>query len=190
MVTNKGSDMKEIYGDLFKQEEADAICVTTNGYINVRGRAVMGRGCADRAKRLFKGIDLTLAKCIKEHGNVVSLLVEREKGYCICSFPVKPIEGIANNNLSNVVPHMHKMFKRENGVALPNQKVMGWAHVADMDIIKQSCLEIVELTERMGWKKVIIPKPGCGAGELSWEVVKPEIEVLLDDRFYIIDYRK
>ena len=37
--------MKEIRGDLFTQE-ADTICITTNGFVKANGECVMGRGCA------------------------------------------------------------------------------------------------------------------------------------------------
>jgi len=35
-------------------------------------------------------------------------------------------------------------------------------------------------------KKVYLPRPGCGYGYLDWEIVKKELEPILDDRFIVI----
>ncbi len=80
--------MKEIKGDLWSLPGFHVICITTNGYVNSRGRAVMGRGCALEAKTRMPGLDLMLGKSIKKHGNHV-LLFGLYEGCDIVSFPVK-----------------------------------------------------------------------------------------------------
>jgi hypothetical protein len=78
--------------DLWHDIIADAVVITTNGDINSQGRAVMGRGCALEAARLFPGIDRTLAAALREHGNHVQVLDHRSllgRELTIASFPVK-----------------------------------------------------------------------------------------------------
>lgn len=62
-----------------------------------------------------------------------------------------------------------------------------WFNDAKMDLIKQSCDELVSLATIQEWKVVVLPRPGCGNGNLKWEDVKPEIEKRLDDRFIVIN---
>ena len=40
----------------------------------------------------------------------------------------------------------------------------------------------------MGWSKVLIPRPGCGYGELNWQDIKPLLESILDDRFISVTF--
>lgn len=61
-----------------------------------------------------------------------------------------------------------------------------WQEPSLLTLIKRSAEELVSLTNRNNWKKVVLPRPGCGLGQLNWEDVKAVIEPILDDRFYII----
>ncbi len=63
-----------------------------------------------------------------------------------------------------------------------------WFEKADPDLIVKSAKELVALTDLEGWKSVVIPRPGCGNGQLKWEDVKPLLEPILDDRFTIITF--
>jgi hypothetical protein len=54
-------------------------------------------------------------------------------------------------------------------------------------IIRQSCQELVELTDYKKWQRVILPRPGCGAGGMLWNDVKKILEPYLDSRFLIIE---
>lgn len=56
----------------------------------------------------------------------------------------------------------------------------------DKKLIEQSCRELIELVEYKRWQKVVVPRPGCGGGGLSWSEVRPILEKHFDERFYII----
>lgn len=82
----------------------------------------------------------------------------------------------------NVVRHLRQRFAI-------GQAVPGRACVADPALIAQSCLELVALADAHGWRRVLLPRPGCGAGGLDWaHDVRPRLCDLLDDRFTVITF--
>lgn len=161
--------------------EADIICITTNGFVKKDGRAVMGRGCAKEAKDRYPDIDLLLGECLKNGNHVYEL--RRDGNTSIYSFPVKPVSGIFDKN--NVVNHMASKFS-------PGQTVPGWAMKADIDVIRQSAVELRDRALMLNAKLVAIPKPGCGAGELRWEDVERVLDSVFDGdpRFVCVDKPK
>ena len=66
----------------------DWLCITTNGIIDSKGKAAMGRGIAHQAKQKYPGIEDVLAKKLKENGNIVFCLGEYDRKK-IFSFPTK-----------------------------------------------------------------------------------------------------
>lgn len=174
--------MREITGNLFDHiGTANIICITTNGFVKANGKCVMGRGCAKEATRRWPGIAKILGDRIKDRGNTVHGLI-RDDATIIASFPVKPVYGICKEDRSNVVRHMQNKFK-------PGDKVPGWACVADPMIIETSAQEIAEIVNRERFKEIILPRPGCGAGELNWADIKPLLDKYLDDRFAAITFK-
>jgi len=63
-----------------------------------------------------------------------------------------------------------------------------WWEKADVKLIEKSTKELVALTERSGWKNVVLPRPGCGNGQLNWEDVKGVLSSVLDDRFMCVTF--
>ena len=197
--------MQEIIGNLFEPSsymimvpptrgwipcnmKPDAIIISTNGFVKANGQCVMGRGCAKTAMQKIPGLSSRLGSYIQRFGNRVfdmgltSLDVKLINDQThLVAFPVKPRQGKANNSCTNVVEHMRKKFR-------PLASVPGWAMVADVEIIEHSARQLVELADKRGWNKVVLPRPGCGCGELKWENVKQVVEPILDDRFYCITF--
>lgn len=82
--------------------------------------------------------------------------------------------------------HVHRIFTTKKGrdvVSFPVKH--NWFEHADIELIKRSCKELVEYAQG---RKVLLPRPGCGNGKLSWIDVKPIIEQLLPDNVYIVHW--
>lgn len=80
--------MREVKGDLWDYHTAGYwIGITTNGYVNRRGEAVMGRGIAEQAAKRFPGIKKELGDSLKIHGNLVLVFADLR----LYTFPVKHI---------------------------------------------------------------------------------------------------
>jgi hypothetical protein len=62
-----------------------------------------------------------------------------------------------------------------------------WRDRADLDLIRRSAEEIMEA--KFGRERILMPRPGCGNGGLTWEEVKPVIAPILDDDFVVIAYQ-
>ena len=194
--------MKEIYGDLFGFNERGPACiaVTTNGFVNKGGCSIMGKGTAGEAKRRWPGIERMLGRLIQEKGNHVHLLTKsKEQGifleinwvgpavqvpYHIVSFPTKPA---VVNEASDLIAH----YRKANEGHVEDLNLPGWMAKSNLELISQSAWELRALVDRMGWQSVVVPRPGCSAGERSWEgEVKPLLEEpFKDDRFFIITGR-
>lgn len=135
-----------------------ARCITTNGEVDRNGRAVMGRGCALQAAQFDPTLKGDLGKLLTEHGNHVHLLRHRVCKPMLISFPVK-----------------HH-----------------WREPADLDLIERSARELVELCSIHLLDKnpggVLVPRPGCGAGQLEWDDVRTVLLRHLDDRFVAVHF--
>lgn len=60
-----------------------------------------------------------------------------------------------------------------------------WKDNSDLDLIQQSCRELLWLSKK--WDYVILPRVGCGLGGLDWEQqVKPIVEKYFEDNKFII----
>ena len=163
----KGSEMIEQTRDIWEIHDLQrpddyAVCITTNGSIRNDGKAVMGRGTAAQAVVRFPALARNLGRAILRDGNRVRLL---RPG--LVAFPVKPISGVSDGQ--NVVWSQRNRYIRGG-------RVPGWAMKASLPLIEQSLRELAALQDEHKWQQVYLPRPGCGAGELGWEMVKPLCE--------------
>lgn len=172
--------MKELYCNML-EVDCDALVITTNGFVKRNGQCVMGRGIAKQIADLFPYIPAHLGNLIKLNGNNVHKLSDTTESLpALVSFPVKPKEFTFNG--SNAVFH----FKANIG-----ERVAGYLAKADIALIKRSLEQLVELADKNpNWKIILVPRVGCGAGELDWEDIKPIVEEYLDDRFYVCTFSK
>ena len=170
--------MKYEYGNMVNMVR-DALVITTNGFVKKDRTCVMGRGIAKQIATMFPQVPKILGERILRCGNKVHHLAESPT---LISFPVKPIFEIYDGN--NAVEHMTSNFKL-------GDKVPGWACKARIDIIEKSLKELVELADQNPhWQRILIPKVGCGAGELDFQIIKPMMEQYLDDRFICCDFKR
>lgn len=164
--------MREVHGDLWPHPCPIKV-ITTNGDINAKGAAVMGRGVALQAKTIVPGIEFMLAARIRKHGNHCGIVARQARldgqTLIVISFPVKH--------------HWHER--------------------ANLDLIERSAIELVAGVDRLGFPEIVMPRPGCGNGGLEWETeaakrrtddhppigVKDMIKDILDDRFVVVKYK-
>jgi hypothetical protein len=125
--------------------------------------------------QLHRSFAARLGRSIEEHGNKVNEIIKGPPA--IVAFPVKPTK---STDQRKIVAHMRGRIRTKT--------IPGWAVRADTNIIERSARQLKKLADEKGWKKVIIPRPGCGYGELNWVDVKSVIETILDDRFHIITF--
>lgn len=63
-----------------------------------------------------------------------------------------------------------------------------WREKSDLKLIVSSARTLARLATEQEWARVILPRPGCGLGRLSWEDVKPLLTDILDDRFVVTTF--
>jgi len=82
--------------------------------------------------------------------------------------------------------HVH-LFNTPHGALVTYPVKYNWWQAADPELIERSAKELIVLTNEQGWQQVLMVRPGCGNGQLTWDVVKPILVPLLDDRFIIVE---
>ena len=165
--------MKELEGvDLWSFiGKVDAICITTNGDVNKDGKAVMGRGCALEAAQKWPILPLYFGKLLAKCGNcMMPLGLITQYGQLIHGTADKPAW----------------MAKKEFGgtylISFPVKH--HWNEEASLDLIRYSAQTLAFWAQFYG--SIVLPRPGCGNGRLSWDTVRPVIASSLDDRFCVV----
>lgn len=171
--------MLERVGNML-ETECDALVVTTNGFVTSKGKAVMGRGIAKQISDLLPDIPYVLGSKIKKEGNTVHVLRAEPSEPVLISFPVKPDYVVYDGD--NVVSHARKNYKI-------GEKVAGFHAVADTNIMEKSLFKLKELLDdEESIQTVLLPRIGCGAGELNWYDIKPVLQEYLSDKYIVMTY--
>ena len=162
--------MREMTGSLFELS-CDALCITTNGFVNAAGANTMGKGCAGEAKYRYPGIQLVVGDQVKQYGNHVFLLTEPDE-------LVKWVLPTPSGWKNHILPHALVSFPTKEH----------WRNPSILQLIEQSAEELLGLTQAFGFESVLLPRPGCGAGQLNWGDVRPVLDGILDDRFTAVTF--
>jgi len=160
--------MHEIRGDFWEELQSnyyDAACCTTNMVCKNNGDLVMGAGIAKEFAAKFPMLPKIWGKAttIIKNGKLSSNLI---------------VEDIRDWNMDQTE---HPMYL----VSFPTK--YHWREKADITLIKRSALQLYTISQSLGWIKILLPKPGCKNGGLNWKnEVKPILDTILDDRFWVI----
>ena len=61
-----------------------------------------------------------------------------------------------------------------------------WFQKADLELIKRSAKELMRFPAVSRGRTVVLPRPGCGNGRLTWDEVKPVLAPILGDNVFVI----
>jgi hypothetical protein len=81
------------------------------------------------------------------------------------------------------------VFDLGNGVVTFPVEESPWS-LPELRIIARSAQELRALVDRSGWRRIVVPRPGCGGGGLAWKDVQPVLAPWLDDRFIVISQQQ
>jgi hypothetical protein len=150
--------VKSIIGDIADVYiDYDAICCTTNTTLTKEGKLVMGAGVAKWFRDGFEGIDSQWGQQLQNNPSC-GIMVSAEY-----------------RTVFSPGPYL---------VAFPTKS--DWRQKSSLTLIEDMAIDLEIVTSAMGWRSVLLPRPGCSNGGLDWDVVKPILEQYLDDRFTVI----
>lgn len=136
----------------------DACCVTCNAVIKKSGELVMGAGIAKEFNYKLPGLAKywgeKLIKLEKRHGCKPLIMITKASSFGLAFEPLLVY------------------FKTKEH----------WQDQSFLSLIISSMEDLCDYIDLIGWKKILLPAPGCTNGGLSWEnEVYPAIKHYLDD---------
>ena len=138
------------------------IAITTNGIVKNNGAAVMGKGVALTATKIFPGIDRVLGNKLKESGNHVhhlGIFRYMDHNVSVFSFPTK-----------------HD-WRNDSDLSLIIQSAKEIEALTD-DIHSDTYCN-----------NIFMPMPGCGCGNLKEQDVVAALNPILSHKFCLCAYR-
>lgn len=85
-----------------------------------------------------------------------------------------------NGNVAQII------FEYEHGPVISFPTKHHWRDASDLELIKRSCHQLMEIIEVNDLERVLLPRPGCANGGLNWNDVRAAITPILDERVVII----
>ena len=173
--------MLEQVGNLFEQKDT-VIVICTDGWVNESGNAEPRSETASQASQIWPGLPSALGDNTRKEGSICQVVMTHYSSrvpLTVVSFPTKPGKIYLTNKknlIKSAVPKGSSL-----SLYLP-----GAAAYSNLNIIRHSAEELVELTNKQKWDRVYLPRVGCGSGQLKWKAVKEIIAPILDDRFTIL----
>lgn len=152
--------MIEIFGNywtILKQRTFDAIVVTTNTTLRTNNELVMGAGIAKDFRDKFSNLSHSLGYMIKRRKE--------------CGLTLDDI----------IVTRVNDIYI----VAFPTKN--DWKLPSSLDLIEKNLQQLKFISEIFMWENVLMTRPGCGLGALSWNDVKPVCEKYLNNNFTIVE---
>jgi len=152
--------MKELCGDIFvalHKQHFDAIVCTINCQVKKNGELVMGAGVAKAFAQQHPWLPLEWGKRVSKH---------------------------KDNNYIHM-PFITLRHQRPHFIALPTK--IDWQCKSDISLVAANVRQLSLMIDVLGLNSVLLPRPGCANGGLSWaKMVKPICLEHLDERFTII----
>lgn len=165
-------ELKKDFFDCVFDPEVDAICIPTNGHYNRLGAAIMYGDCAEEAAKRWPEIQMRLGKLLRSFGKNIPFIIGalNEKAE-----PLELTGGLIDDRLFKCL-----IFN----FPTTNNLTRG----AEINLIKQSALILMDYIRQYNLKKVILTFRGVGIDELKWGAIRSEIGNILDDRVTIISF--
>lgn len=152
---------RELTGDIqteFHSSVWDAYCCTTNTRITRLNCLVMGKGIALIFKNQWPWLPEEWGRRTTSAG----------KPHVLVTIVSRPGGGVGYVHL----------------VSFPTKE--DWRNPSSLSLIERSAKQLQIIIEAMGWRNVLLPRPGCANGGLSWNDVRPVLLPVFDDRITII----
>lgn len=159
--------MLEISGNFWKEAERnkyDALVCTTNLELNSRNELIMGAGIA-------KGFKTNFPRLPAEWG--LQLIVDN-----VCDV-------FAEENQWSRLFVSTSRLTGQFLIGLPTK--IKWKNNSTTSLVAQSLTNLMVFADRMKLRGVLMTRPGCGLGGLSWEKTVRPMMAKMDDRFTVIE---
>lgn len=151
------------YLQTIQTQQWDAVCVTINTVIKSNGDLVMGAGTAAVIAAKFPQVPAEFGRIIKSQRKAAGLTSSMYTFPAICTFYTPTIIGIPTK--------------------------VHYSNKSTLELVERSLKQLRIIVNAFGYERVLLPRPGCSLGGLSWsKEVRPLCEELLDKRYWIIGY--
>lgn len=123
--------------------------------------------------------------CITTNG-----VVKKSNGECVmgrgCAREAKDkIRGIAKELGDKIKARGNVLHSLDDSKVLAFPVKHRWNEMADLDLIRNSTVQLKDLATKLSGFTFVLPRPGCGNGGRLWREVEPIVKDLPDNVFVI-----